>query len=70
MTDREVEIAVKGMDCEQCEITLSEFLEELDGVLDARPDHKAESVMVKYDDERVQLSAIRDQIEAAGYEPR
>ena len=70
MADRELEIAVEGMDCTQCEITLREFLEELDGVLDARPDHRSESVVVRYDDERVQLPAIREQIQAAGYEPR
>lgn len=70
MADRELKITVKGMDCEQCEITLREFLEELEGVLDARPDYKAESVTVKYDDQRVQLPAIREQIQAAGYEPR
>lgn len=61
-------MTVKGMTCDGCERRVSGALTRLDGVRNAKADHRAERVAVSYDHERVSEQALREQIEEAGYE--
>lgn len=63
-----IDLTVKGMTCDGCERRVSGALTRLEGVRDARADHVAERVSVRYDPERVGEEALRAQIEQAGYE--
>lgn len=63
-----IALTVKGMTCDGCERRVSSALTRLDGVREAKADHHAERVSVRYDPERVGEDALREQIEQAGYE--
>lgn len=57
---------VKGMMCPHCEARVKAELEKLDGVVEARPDHKGESVSLTLSCE-VEDALIIGAIEGAGY---
>lgn len=63
------EIAVKGMKCSGCERAVQLSLAELDGVREAKADHRARRVRVSFDPDRVGEQELRAQIEQAGYRP-
>lgn len=63
-----IELTVTGMTCDGCQRRVSGALTRLEGVREARADHLAERVRVRYDPERVGEEALRAQIEQAGYE--
>ncbi len=59
-------LQVTGMACDGCEQTVTDTLEELEGVSSATADHEADEVNVEHDgvDDATIVSAIED----AGYE--
>lgn len=63
-----IELTVKGMTCDGCERRVSGALTRLDGVREAKAERAADRVSVSYDPERVGEDALREQVEAAGYE--
>lgn len=64
-----IEIPVEGMRCEGCERAVRAALTRLDGVRDAKADHRAKRVRISFDPELVDLQQLQAQIEQAGYEP-
>jgi len=64
----ELTFDVKGMHCAGCEQNVAFALVELDGVLDVKADHKAETVTASVVDDSVNPQAIAIAIEAMGYE--
>ncbi len=64
-----IEIPVGGMRCEGCERTVQATLMQVEGVRDAKADHRAGRVRVSFDPEQVDEQRVRAQIERAGYEP-
>lgn len=63
----ETAIAVGGMVCGACERRISAALARLDGVSDAKADHRAERVSIRYDPERVDEGVLRERIEGCGF---
>ena len=60
--------SVKGMSCGHCKKAVESALEKLDGVEEAKVNLEAEEVTVKFDDKRLELAALKDEVRAAGYE--
>jgi len=63
-----VELKVTGMSCGHCEMAVNKALKALDGVSDARADHKAQRAEVTADLSRVTREAMIAAIKKAGYE--
>lgn len=59
------DLRVSGMNCEGCEQTVVDALEELEGVEGASADHEADTVTVEGDADDEELRAA---VEGAGYE--
>jgi copper chaperone len=60
-------ITVKGMSCNHCVMAVKKALMELDGVTEAHVDlQKAQATVVH--DKPVDMAAIRDRLERAGYD--
>jgi Cu+-exporting ATPase len=64
----QVTIAVGGMTCASCVLSVEESLHDLDGVLSASVNLATEKVTVKYDPQRVRLPQIKQAVRDAGYE--
>ena len=63
-----IEIPVKGMHCRGCERTLELALTRIDGVLEAKPDRRAERVTVRFDPARVSERTLHEHIDLCGFE--
>lgn len=63
-----LEIPVRGMHCDGCERTLQLALTRIEGVLEAKPDRRAERVTVHYDPERVSEATLHEHIDLCGFE--
>ncbi|GAB6100128.1 hypothetical protein JCM16358_20070 [Halanaerocella petrolearia] len=59
---------VNGMSCGNCKQTIKSAVTKLEGVEEATVDLESEQVTVKFDKSKVELSAIKDEVRAAGYE--
>lgn len=67
MAERTVTLNVSGMDCGGCETSIGNALGALDGVKDTTASHAEGRVEVRFDDGLVDLVAISQAIEDAGY---
>lgn len=63
-----VTLQVKGMDCDNCEQRLGTALQRLDGVREARADHRSGEVVVRFDPAVTSQQAVSERVETAGYE--
>ncbi len=63
-------LKVPDMTCGHCELSVQEALDELDGVRDARADHKTGSVELTYDEGKVTNEQFKEAIEGVGYSLR
>lgn len=63
------EVPVRGMACGACERRVSAALARLDGVREAEADHRTARVVVRYDAERVDERALREEIDRCGFRP-
>ncbi len=68
MTRRSSRIDIGGMSCANCAATISDSLEELDGVLDQNVNYATDEATVEYDTDTVSLEEIYSSIDAAGYQ--
>jgi copper chaperone len=58
---------VQGMKCGGCETTVRTAVEACEGVSMVKPDHKAATVEVEYDETRIGLDAIKKVIADQGF---
>ncbi len=65
----EITVSVSGMKGEECIQRIESALLSLNGVERALADLNEELVTVVYDEEAVEVSAIMQTIEEAGYQP-
>ncbi len=63
-----VELAVKGMHCENCVTSVTEALKAIHGVKLARVSLENERADVTYDPAKTSLQALKEAVEAAGYQ--
>ncbi|MFZ2538145.1 MAG: copper ion binding protein [Oscillospiraceae bacterium] len=61
-------ISVNGMSCAHCEGRVNTALEALEGVKSAKASAKKNEVVVKFDESKVDISAIKAKIIETGYE--
>ena len=64
MNQNEQTFTVQGMSCGHCELSVTEEVQELDGVTAASADHATGRLTVVGD---VDPAAVRGAVEAAGY---
>ncbi len=65
---RTTDFRVPGMDCASCASKIRRSLERLEGVRETDPAVASGRVVVRYDSSVIDEAAIRDRIEATGYE--
>ncbi|MBN8210349.1 heavy-metal-associated domain-containing protein [Bacillus sp. NTK071] len=65
----EMTVSVSGMKGEDCIQRIESALLSLNGIERALADLKEEMVTIVYDEEAVEVSAIMQTIEEAGYQP-
>ena len=61
---------VRGFQCAGCSETLGRSLGRMEGVIRVRADHETGRVEVRFDSARVTEEALRELIEASGFEAR
>ncbi len=67
-TSASIKIGVPTVQCGMCQETIQETLESMDGVQKAHVNLNEEKVLVKFDPEKQDLSALRSAIAAVGYQ--
>lgn len=65
----ETKISVEGMTCQHCKMTVENALKTLAGVKDAVVNLEEKSVVVSYEDGKVNLDSMRNAITESGYTP-
>ena len=60
-------LAVPGMTCSACPITVKKALSRVDGVSDVKVSFKSRQAVVKFDDARTTAEALTKATAAAGY---
>ena len=61
-------INVKGMHCSSCEMLVKDALSDMDGVNNSTASHKDGIVEVDFDENKIELEAIKKAIRNEGYE--
>lgn len=59
---------VEGMSCVHCVNAISKAVGALDGVSEVNVDLEKKTVLVKFDDAKVTIDTIKDEIEDQGYD--
>jgi len=60
-------LKVDGMTCPNCEKTIEKAIKELDGVVKVKSSFKTKTVMVKYDEDKLNIKEIESAIGSVGY---
>ncbi|MDR2514541.1 MAG: heavy metal translocating P-type ATPase [Christensenellaceae bacterium] len=66
--DGDVTIPIGGMSCAACAQRIEKGLKKLDGVVRVSVNYATEKAALRYDPQRLRLSAIRETIQKLGYE--
>jgi len=66
---KEIAIKVADMKCDGCEATIRKALLKLNGVYDARADHKTGNVWLHVNESRFRIVEADKAIRKLGYEP-
>ena len=64
---RTVKLAVPGMTCATCPITVKKALQKVDGVIDAKVTWEPKEAMVTFDDAKTYVRALTEATRNAGY---
>lgn len=60
-------INVTGMHCGSCEMLITESLNETEGIISSKANHKTGSVIVEYDENKINENKIKTIIQNEGY---
>ena len=69
MSHRKTQLDIQGMSCANCSQTITEALQDLDGVETATVNYATDEAQVVYNPADTSIEALYDAIEAAGYSP-
>ena len=64
---RTVKLAVPGMTCATCPITVKKALQKVDGVIDAKVTWEPREATVTFDDAKTNVRALTEATKNAGY---
>ena len=67
---KKVKLKIEGMHCNSCALNIDFDLEDLEGVNSSSTNYAKEITEVEFDEEKVQLAQIIDQIKSTGYKAR
>ncbi|MFC7139948.1 heavy metal translocating P-type ATPase [Halosimplex aquaticum] len=70
MSQQTTHLEIQGMSCANCSQTITDALENLDGVAEANINFATDEGSVEFDPDEVSLAEVYDAIENAGYEPQ
>lgn len=62
-----VVLSVPTMNCPVCPITIKKSLEGVEGVSDVQVSYEEKEAVVKYDDEKADIAALKSATSNAGY---
>ena len=62
-----IALAVPGMTCNICPITIRKALSKVDGVIEAKADFESKTATVTFDDNKISVKTITDTTANAGY---
>jgi Cu2+-exporting ATPase len=65
---KQIELKIKGMSCNHCEMRVKKALESVPGVQSAKADYKKENVIIKTNDDVTKESLIKAVNETGLYE--
>lgn len=68
MIMKKVVIKVEGMTCGHCKSSVEGALTKLEGVVSAVVDLGADNVTVEYDEAKVSLDQLKEEIEGVGFD--
>jgi len=68
MSEKKVKLSVKGMHCPSCEMLIADSLEEQEGVKKVEVSHSEGDAIIEYDEEKIDISTIKNIIKDEGYE--
>ncbi len=66
---KEMTLHVGGMKCDGCEATIRKALLKLDGIFDARANHKTGRLWLQVHESRFSISKVDETIRGLGYAP-
>lgn len=64
---RKIKLKIDGMHCTACSMNIDFDLEDLDGVISAKTNYANQVSEVEFDDKKVTLEEIIEQVEKTGY---
>ena len=64
---RELKLKINGMHCTACAMNIDGELEDAKGVLEATTSYAKQEVLLKYDDEKIDLDNIKNIVSKLGY---
>ena len=62
-----IDLTVTGMKCGGCETNVINTLKALDGVAEVKASSKENNVFIEFDNDKIQLDALKQAIVAAGF---
>lgn len=65
---KEVKLNITGMHCEGCSTRLQKVLNNQDGVEDAKVSLEDKEAVVKFDESKTNVDALKEAVEDAGFE--
>ncbi|WP_292680185.1 cation transporter [Microbacterium sp. SCN 69-37] len=68
MATTNVTLKIEGMTCTGCEQRLGTALRRLEGVSEARADHRTGELTIRYDPDATDREALEERVVVAGYE--
>ncbi len=68
MATTDVTLKVEGMTCTGCEQRLGTALRRLDGVSEAKANHRTGELTIRYDPDTTDRQALEERVVTAGYE--
>jgi copper chaperone len=68
MATANVTLKVEGMTCAGCEQRLGTALRRVEGVSEAKADHRTGELNIRYDPEATDREALEERVVTAGYE--
>lgn len=68
MAENNAAFTISGIDSEVAARSISEELEDLDGVMGATVDHQSGEAEVRYDYDLLSEEAVKDRVRESGYE--
>lgn len=64
---KEIKLKIEGMHCTGCSSRLEKVLNNLEGVENAKVSFEEKQAIIKYEEEKITLEDIKENIEDAGF---